>query len=56
MTIMEIIVTVNHDRWKVNIKTVSLTGIQDAIDTVCLAEGCPESAIVAIRVLQCRQV
>lgn len=56
MTIMEIRVTVNHDRCKVNIKTVSSTGIQGAIDTVCLAEGCPESAIVAIKVLHCRQV
>lgn len=56
MTIMEIIVTVNHDRGKVNIKTVSLTGIQGAIDTVCMAEGCPESVLVAIKVLQCRQV
>lgn len=53
---MEIRITVKHDRGKVNIRTVSLTGIQGAIDTVCLAEGCPEKAIVAIKVLKYRQV
>jgi hypothetical protein len=44
-------ITLQHDNGKVNITVKTTLGIQNAIESVCKAERCPECAITNIKVI-----
>lgn len=48
MTIEIYTATLTHDKGKINLTVISLSGEQGAKEQIMAAEGCPESAIVKI--------
>lgn len=56
MIITTAIVTVRHDGGLHRLKVVSLSGLAGAIQQVCAMEGCPETAIIALRVIRVKRI
>jgi hypothetical protein len=49
-TMRTYIITLKQDNGKVRIKVKTTLGIQNAIESICMAEGCPEYAIINIKI------
>lgn len=56
MTLYEFIITIRHNRGKVRLRIFSFSGITDAIQQLCIVEGCPETAILSIRKIKSTRI
>lgn len=56
MTIETYIATLKHDTGKIRLKVVSLHGTQGAIQQITAVEGCPERAIIKLKLINSKKV
>lgn len=56
MTIETYIATLKHDKGKARVKVVSLSGEQGAIQQITAVEGCPERAIIKLKLINTKKV
>ncbi|WP_158542202.1 hypothetical protein [Pedobacter chinensis] len=56
MTIQTYKATLKHGKGKATLTVVSLSGEQGAIQHITAVEGCPESAIVKLKMINSKKV
>lgn len=56
MTIETYIATLKHDKGTARIKVVSLSGEQGAIQQITAIEGCPDRAIIKLKLINSKKI
>lgn len=56
MIIENFIATVQHDKGRIKLKVVSLSGEQGAIEQIMAVENCPQRAIVKLKKISSKVV
>lgn len=56
MTIETYIATLKHDKGTASVKVVSLSGEQGEIQQITAVEGCPERAIIKLKLTNSKKV